>query len=141
MDENSGSKEFIFTATHFTTDLLEEGPISNKIIAVQMIEEYIELNKKTKDLEQKERVYGEAIIKMKEICVLHSSGDKTFSIINENKKLKGELLIRNSSLRNFYSFLDLHIKNRLNLVPIVAVDYSLANLTFDENCYCIHTLK
>jgi len=29
----------------------------------------------------------------------------------------------------------------LNIVPIVAIDYSLANLTFDENCYCLHTLK
>jgi len=33
------------------------------------------------------------------------------------------------------------LRNGLNLVPIVAVDFSLANLTFDENCYCIHTLK
>ncbi len=35
----------------------------------------------------------------------------------------------------------MYVKNGLNLVPIIAVDYSLANLTFDENCYCIHTLK
>lgn len=47
----------------------------------------------------------------------------------------------NCSLRNFYTFLDLHVRNSLNLVPIVAVDYSLANLTFDENCVCIHSLK
>jgi hypothetical protein len=26
-------------------------------------------------------------------------------------------------------------------VPIIAVDYSLANLTFDESCYCLHSLK
>ena len=51
------------------------------------------------------------------------------------------MTLRNCSLRNFYTFLDLHVKNGLNLVPIVAVDYSLANLTFDESCYCIHTLK
>jgi hypothetical protein len=37
--------------------------------------------------------------------------------------------------------LELSVKNKLNLVPVVAVDYSLANLTFDENCYCLHTLK
>ena len=49
--------------------------------------------------------------------------------------------MKNCSLRNFYTFLDLHVKNGLNLVPIVAVDFSLANLTFDESCYCIHTLK
>jgi len=28
----------------------------------------------------------------------------------------------------------------VNIVPIVVVDYSLSNLTFDEN-KCIHTLK
>ena len=33
------------------------------------------------------------------------------------------------------------IKNDLNIVPIVAIDFSLANLTFDESQYCIHTLK
>lgn len=54
---------------------------------------------------------------------------------------KGDIIIRHASLRRFYSFLDLHVKNNLNLVPIVAVDYSLANLTFNENCFCIHTLK
>ena len=37
--------------------------------------------------------------------------------------------------------MDLHVKNGLNIVPVVAVDFSLANLTFDENCYCLHTLK
>lgn len=31
--------------------------------------------------------------------------------------------------------------NGLNLVPIIAVDFSLANLTFNEQCYCLHTLK
>lgn len=62
-------------------------------------------------------------------------------VIDEKKKVKGILKLKNCSLRNFYTFLDLHIKNGLNLVPIVAVDFSLANLTFDENCYCLHTLK
>lgn len=44
-------------------------------------------------------------------------------------------------MRNAYSFFDLIIKNDLNIVPIVSVDFSLANLTFDESQYCIHTLK
>jgi hypothetical protein len=37
--------------------------------------------------------------------------------------------------------MDLHIKNELNIVPVVAVDFSLANLTFDENMLCLHSLK
>jgi hypothetical protein len=67
----------------------------------------------------------------------------TFSlnVVDDKEKIKGQLDLRHCSLRNFHTFLDLHIKNGLNLVPIVAVDFSLANLTFDENQYCIHTLK
>lgn len=61
--------------------------------------------------------------------------------MNDGTKKKADVLLRACSLRNFYTFLDLHVKNGLNLVPIIAVDYSLANLTFNENCYCIHTLK
>lgn len=37
--------------------------------------------------------------------------------------------------------MDLHFKSGLNLVPIVAIDFSLANLTFNESCYVLHTLK
>lgn len=63
------------------------------------------------------------------------------NLLDEKGRIKGQMFLKNCSLRNFYTFLDLHIKNGLNLVPIIAVDFSLANLTFDENCYCIHTLK
>lgn len=65
----------------------------------------------------------------------------SLNLTDEKEKAKGELEFRHCSLRNFHTFLDLHIKNGLNLVPIIAVDFSLANLTFDENQYCIHTLK
>jgi hypothetical protein len=55
------------------------------------------------------------------------------NLLDEKNKVKGIIELKNCSLRNFHTFLDLHLKNGLNLVPIVAVDYSLANLTFDEN--------
>jgi hypothetical protein len=62
-------------------------------------------------------------------------------VLDDKDKVKGVMEMKHCSLRHFHTFLDLHIKNGLNLVPIVAVDFSLANLTFDENQYCIHTLK
>lgn len=58
-----------------------------------------------------------------------------------NSKPKASIFMKNCSLRKFHSFTDLVVKNQLNIVPVIAVDYSLANLTFDENCYCLHTLK
>ena len=50
-----------------------------------------------------------------------------------NKKVKGKFYLQNFSIKSHYSFIDLYIKNSLNIVPIIAVDFSLANLTFDES--------
>jgi hypothetical protein len=60
--------------------------------------------------------------------------------MSKSSKL-GKLIVSNCQLRKFYTFMDLHVKNGLNIVPIVAIDYSLANLTFDENNLCLHSLK
>jgi len=62
-------------------------------------------------------------------------------IANSQGKSNGYVKFKNCTVRNFYTFLDLHIRNNLNIVPIIAVDYSLANLTFDERGYCLHSLK
>lgn len=63
------------------------------------------------------------------------------NIYDDKNKEKGVVKLKKCSLRNFYTFLDLHVRNSLNLVPIVAVDFSLSNLTFNESCYCLHSLK
>lgn len=65
----------------------------------------------------------------------------TYHLVSEGGKARGDLHIRNASLRNFHTFIDLHVKNGLNIVPVIGVDFSLANLTFDEKQQCIHTLK
>ena len=66
---------------------------------------------------------------------------KLLPLADSNGKNKGFVKLKNCTVRNFYTFLDLHIRNNLNIVPIIAVDYSLANLTFDESCYCLHSLN
>jgi hypothetical protein len=53
----------------------------------------------------------------------------------------GKLYLDNFSIKSHYSFMDLYSKHGINIVPIVAVDYSLANLTFNQQQYTIHTLK
>jgi hypothetical protein len=60
---------------------------------------------------------------------------------DDKNKVKGKLYLKNFSIKTHYSFLDLYFKNKLNVVPVIGVDFSLANLTFDENQKCIHTLK
>jgi len=37
--------------------------------------------------------------------------------------------------------MDFYLHRSINIVPIVVVDYSLSNLTFDDDRKCIHTLK
>jgi Copine len=82
---------------------------------------------------KKERPFGEVKIKLREMFERGRSCSFSLNLTDEKDKVKGELEFRHCSLRNFHTFLDLHIKNGLNLVPIIAVDFSLANLTFDEN--------
>jgi len=62
-------------------------------------------------------------------------------LLDNKKRVKGKFYVQKFSLKSHYSFVDLYITNSLNIVPIIAVDFSLANLTFDESQYCIHTLK
>lgn len=78
---------------------------------------------------------------MKDALKKGHTGIMTLFILDEKSRFVGKMDITNCSSRKFYSFLDLKTRNLLNVVPIVGVDYSLANLTFDEGQYCIHTLK
>jgi len=72
-------------------------------------------------------------VKMRDILEKAHTETLCFDIRDCKDKVTGVLEFKDCSLRNFHTFLDLYVKNGLNLVPIVAVDFSLANLTFDEN--------
>lgn len=82
---------------------------------------------------------------LKDIFTHGEQGELVYNLQEEGKMSKssklGKLIVSKCQLRKFYTFLDLHVKNGLNIVPIVAIDYSLANLTFDENNLCLHSLK
>jgi hypothetical protein len=52
-------------------------------------------------------------------------------LLNEKNEHKGKLEFSSFSIRRFYTFFDLILRNSLNIVPIVGIDFSLANLTFD----------
>ena len=62
---------------------------------------------------------------------------------DSHNKVKAKLFIENFSIRQHYSFMDLYIKNSINIVPIIGVDFSMANLTFDDaqNFLILHSLK
>ena len=75
-------------------------------------------------------------------AIKYAMSDTYLIYLQDGKgKVKAKLYINNFSIRQHYSFMDLYIKNSINIVPVMAVDFSLANLTFDEEQYCTHTLK
>jgi len=61
-----------------------------------------------------------------------SYGCKLFLLNAKNEHL-GKLEMSRFSVRRCYTFFDLVLRNSLNIVPIVGVDFSLANLTFDQS--------
>ena len=62
-------------------------------------------------------------------------------LFDQKKNPYGSFFINDFSIQCHYSFLDLYNRNQLNIIPVIGVDFSLANLTFDLKKYCIHTLK
>lgn len=61
-------------------------------------------------------------------------------LFDSKKRAAGKLFIQNFSVNSHYSFIDLYIKKSLNIVPIIAVDFSLANLDCETQTI-FHTLK
>lgn len=59
----------------------------------------------------------------------------------DKKSNKGILEVSNFMARRFYTFFDQIFRNKLNIVPVVGVDFSLSNLTMDDNSFCLHSLK
>lgn len=64
----------------------------------------------------------------------------TKDIMNVSNKVVGNIIISESTIQPSFSFLDFKIHRGINIVPIIVIDYSLSNLTFDEQ-KCIHSLK
>lgn len=50
------------------------------------------------------------------------------------------ITLRSIQCKKRTSFLDLIANHMLEIVPIVAIDFSLSNLTFDDR-KCIHTVN
>jgi hypothetical protein len=60
--------------------------------------------------------------------------------LDDKMKYNGKLEVSQFSARRYFTFFDLVFKNQLNIVPILAVDFSMANLTMND-AGILHTLK
>lgn len=64
--EDNGT-HYRFPSVQFTSEILDEGPVINKTIVIQIIEKYTEIVKKTKEFVKKERVFGEVKVRLREL--------------------------------------------------------------------------
>ncbi len=62
-------------------------------------------------------------------------------LLDEKKQLKGNVELSQVTARRHYTFFDLVFRNQLNIVPILGIDFSMANLTMNDMSFCLHTLK
>ena len=78
---------------------------------------------------------------MKDALIHGNTGKMALYILDTKMKPLGKIKLSNCAARRFYTFFDLRLRNKLNIVPIIGVDYSLANLTFRDDMPLQHTLK
>ena len=58
----------------------------------------------------KDRDYGECMVKVKDLVEKARTKVESFNVLHEGR-IRGEVHFRNASLRNFHTFIDLHVKN------------------------------
>ena len=64
---------------------------------------------------------------------------QVLNIVNTSGKAIGKIKVKDFSMKPFHSFLD-YLSTGLKIVPIVAIDFSLTNITFDEKTV-LHSLS
>ena len=127
---------FHFYNIEITTDEFENSMLSLVMLEFEL--KRIRINKKQKE---SSKVLGSETVKLKSIMELDENGQLQLNIMKKKKEIRGSLAISRSSLTPIFSFLDYKINLNLNVIPVVAIDYSLSNLTFDTKKQLIHTLK
>jgi hypothetical protein len=128
-----------FGTFEFTTDLFKnsEGQeIVNKIISLEFLETF--------DIKepQKRQIVGRTQFTLKD-ALSRANEPKSkvrLFIADIFGKFLGKMEIANFSARRYFTFFDLIFKNQLNLVPIIGIDFSMANLTMTD-ASVLHTLK
>ena len=71
------------------------------------------------------------------------TGKMSLFILDEKSKFQGKFQLSQCSARRFYSYFDLKLRSQLNIVPILAVDFSIANIVEMDTGIptCLHSRK
>lgn len=118
----------------------------DRVVEIRVMEIFTEIPKKKKDNEpvkpiEKEYTVGKTHLTFLDAIIYAKNSVYVLKVLDEKGRPRFRMYLQKFSIKQHYTFMDLYIKNSLNIVPIIGVDYSLANLTFDDTQHCIHTVK
>ena len=97
-------------------------------------------NEEAKPVE-KEITIGKATVSLLDAVMYAKNSVYMVFAYDDRGKVRFRIYLQRFSIKQHYTFMDLYTKNSLNIVPIIGVDFSLANLTFDDAQHCIHTMR
>ena len=87
------------------------------------------------------KAIGKRRFKLKNILELRDDNAFIIDVLDINAVEIGRIQFFDPLIRPIFTFLDYKINLNVNVVPVIVIDFSLSNLTFQEDKECIHTLK
>lgn len=128
---------FVFETIEFTTDLFKE---SNSQLAQKTLvfELYERVESKKGSVE---KLVARTHFLLRDAFTKGRKGKLQLLLLTEKKSVLGSLELTNFTARRFYTFFDQIFRSKLNIVPVIGIDFSLANLTLDDQTFCLHSVK
>ena len=92
---------------------------------------------------KKQKFIGKTQFLMRDALKKGNTGRMSLFLLDEKNRYQGKIDISQCSARRHYSFFDLQLRCQLNIVPILAVDYSIGNIVETEEGLpgCLHSRK
>ena len=124
----------IFETIEINTNVFEGTIISTKVIEIEA--QKVAFTKKGKTF----KPFATERVRVKDLISMLEGETMSLNLKNKSRKTVANLIISEALIQPCFSFIDYKIHRGVNIIPIIAIDYSLSNLTFD-NQKCIHSLK
>mmetsp|Transcript_29834 Transcript_29834/g.29394 ORF Transcript_29834/g.29394 Transcript_29834/m.29394 type:complete len:311 (-) Transcript_29834:838-1770(-) len=123
-----------FEVIEINTDVFEGEKIASKVI--EIVAKEVTYDKKG----EKVKAFASETVRVKDIISMLEGETMKLNMKNPSNKTVAHITISEALIQPCFSFLDYKVHREVNVIPIIAIDYSLSNLTFD-NQKCIHSLK
>ena len=87
------------------------------------------------------KAIGKRRFRLKNILELRDNNAFNIDVLDINAVEIGKINFYDPSIRPIFTYLDYKINLSVNVIPVIVIDFSLSNLTFQEDREWIHTLK